>query len=151
MNLKEKVGAQLVESMKKGDKLRTETMRMLKAQILEFEKKDALNKMTENDELAILNIAVKKRKESIELFEKGNRLELAEKEKAELVILYEFMPKQLTEIEISEIVKNIIKTENAQCDKDFPKVIGKAMQQLKGKADGKIVNNIVKTLLAATS
>ena len=148
MNLKEKIVAQLPDSMKKGDKVRTETLRMLKAQILEFEKKGADQKLTEADELAILNISVKKRKEAIELYEKGNRQELAEQEKAELKILFEFMPPQLSESDATEIIKKIISELRATDDKDFPKVISKVMPELKGKIDGKVVTTIIKNLLS---
>ncbi len=148
MNLKEKIVVQLPYSMKKGDKVRTETLRMLKAQILEFEKKGADQKLTEADELAILNISVKKRKEAIELYEKGNRQELAEQEKAELKIIFEFMPPQLSESVATEIIKKIISELGATDDKDFPKVISKAMPELKGKIDGKVVTTIIKNLLS---
>lgn len=146
MNLKEKVVAKLTEAMKSRNLVQIETFRMLKAQILEFEKSGTLKTLTEADESAILNVAVKKRKESIEQFQKANRLELVEKEQAELNIIYEFMPPQLSEIEAREIIQKLISTLSPEDSKSFPKIMSLAMKELKGKIDGKTINSIVKEI-----
>ena len=91
MGLKEKVTLDLTASMKAGDKLRTDTLRMLRAQILEFEKSGAAREMNADDDMKILLSSVKKRKDSIEMYEKANRKDLAEKEASEIAIVQEYL------------------------------------------------------------
>lgn len=147
MNLKEKINLDLKDAMKSGDKDRLNTIRSIRALILEFEKSGAAKQMTEVDELNILNAAAKKRKESIEQFRNAGRIELAEKEEKELKIILEYLPKQLTEDEIETEVKKIISELNAKGKEDFPKVMPAAAKTLKGKADGNVIRKIVEKLL----
>lgn len=147
MNLKEKINLDLKEAMKSGDKDRLNTIRSIRALILEFEKSGAAKEMTESDELNLLNSAAKKRKESIEQFKNAGRSDLAEKEESELKIILEYLPKQLTEEEIEAEVKKIISQLNAKGKEDFSKVMPAAAKALKGKADGGIVRKIVEKLL----
>ncbi len=107
MNLKEKINEDLKSAMKSGDKLRLEVIRSIRALILEFEKSGAAREITPEDELKMLTAAAKKRKESIEQFRNGNRHDLAEKEEAELKIIEEYLPKQLTPEEVLDEVKKI--------------------------------------------
>ena len=104
--------------------------------------------MNEEVEQKILLQAAKRRRDAIEMYEKGGRQELADKEKAELEIIQEFLPKQLNEDEIKEIIRKIVTDTGAEGMKDMGKVMGASMKELKGKADGKIVQNIVKEILA---
>jgi len=113
MSLKDKINNDLKEAMKSGDKVRLETIRSIRALILEYEKSGKKTDMTPDDEIAMLNSALKKRKEAIEQYEKGNRADLAEKEKAELQIILEYLPKQLTEEEVLEEVKKLALEINA--------------------------------------
>jgi len=147
MSLKEKINNDLKEAMKSGDKVRLETIRSIRALILEYDKSGKKTEMTVEDEISMLNTALKKRKESVEQFEKGNRPELAEKEKAELKIILEYLPKQLTEEEVFEEVKKIALEINAVSKADFAKLMPLAAKSLKGKADGKIVKAAVEKLL----
>ena len=146
MSLKEKINNDLKEAMKSGDKVRLETIRSIRALILEYDKSGKKTEMTVEDEISMLNTALKKRKESVEQFEKGNRPELAEKEKAELKIILEYLPKQLTEEEVFEEVKKIALEINAVSKADFAKLMPLAAKSLKGKADGKIVKAAVEKL-----
>jgi len=91
---------------------------------------------------------IKKRKEAIEGFEKGKRMDLVEKEKKEMEILKKYLPEQFSEAEIKKMVKEVIKEVRAESLKDIGKVMGKLMPKLKGKAEGSVVNKIVKELLA---
>jgi uncharacterized protein len=147
MSLEQKVSQEMNAAVKSGDKIRLETMRSIRAAIIEFNKSGVDREMTPEDEQKIILNQAKKRKESIEMFKQGGRTELADKEAAELKILEEFLPKQLTEVEIIEIIKNIIPKTGALSMKDIGKVMPVAMKELAGKADGKLVQEIVKGLL----
>lgn len=148
MSLKEQITADLTAAMKAGEKIKTETLRSIRAGILEFEKSGSDKPMTPDDELKILLTASKKRKEAMELFEKNNRPELAEKEKAELAVISAYLPKQLTREEIEKRVQEVITATNATGPADINKVIPVLMKEMKGKADGKLVQEIVKAKLS---
>jgi uncharacterized protein YqeY len=147
MSLQEKISEDLAKAMKSGDKTRVDTLRMIRAQLIAFSKRGADHNITPEDEISILTSAAKKRKEAIEEFKKANRLEMVEKEESELKIIQEYLPKQLTEEEIKEIIKKYITETGASGQKDFGKVMPLVMKELKGKADGKLVQNLVKELL----
>ena len=99
-------------------------------------------------ELKILNSAAKQRKDAIEMYKQAGRVESAEKEESELKIIQEFLPKQLSVEEVTAIIKNIMTANNIADMKDMGKLMGAAMKELKGKADGSVVQKIVKELLA---
>jgi len=148
MTLEQIVNNSLVESMKKGDKVRTETLRSIKKSIIEFKTSGIKREMNKEDELKILNHAAKQRKDAIAMYKKVNRMEAADNEEKELKIIQEFLPQQMSETEITEIIKSIIKTTGAKDIKDFSKVIGIVMKELKGKAEGTLVQQIIKSLLS---
>lgn len=148
MTLEQIVNNSLVESMKKGDKVRTETLRSIKKSIIEFKTSGIKREMNKEDELKILNHAAKQRKDAIAMYKKANRMEAADNEEKELKIIQEFLPQQMSETEITEIIKSIIKTTGAKDIKDFSKVIGIVMKELKGKAEGALVQQIIKSLLS---
>jgi uncharacterized protein len=147
MNLKEKINEDLKSAMKSGDKIRLETIRSIRALILEFEKSGSGKELSEEEALKMLNSAVKKRKDSIEQFAKAGRTDLVEKEQEELEILNEYLPKQLSEDEIRNEVKNIAAKIGAIGKQDFAKLMPQVMKELKGKADGKIVRTAVEDFL----
>lgn len=147
MSLKERVTEDMKTAMKSGDKVRLETLRMLRAQVLEFEKSGAGREMNTDDDMKILLSSVKKRRESVELYEKAGRPELAAKENAEIAVIQEYLPKQMDRSEAEAIVKRIIAETGAATSKDFGKVMPSVMKELKGKLDGKVINEIVKQLL----
>lgn len=148
MNLTEKINEDLKSAMKSGNKVRLETLRMLRAQILEFEKSGLNREMTEDDSMKILLSAVKKRKESVEVYEKAGRNELAEKELKEIEIIQEYLPKQMSREEAEGIIAKIIADVAGTSSKDIGKVMPPIMKELKGKLDGKIINEIVKQKLS---
>ena len=148
MGLKDKINEDLKTAMKSGDKTRLETVRMLRAQILEFEKSGIDREMNDDDAIKILLSAVKKRKESVELYEKAGRKELAEKESKEMEIIQEYLPKQLTKEEAEGVVTKIITDLGVASAKEIGKVMPAVMKELKGKIDGKIINEIVKQKLS---
>jgi uncharacterized protein YqeY len=148
MSLKEKINTDLKDSMKSGDKLRLETIRSIRALILEFEKSGSGKEFTDEEGLRILTVAAKKRKEAIEQYNNANRGDLADKEAAELKIIEEYLPKQLTHDEILGEVKKIADEVSAKGKEDFSKVMPVAAKNLKGKADGKVIREILEKLLS---
>ncbi len=147
MSLEQTIAEQMKAAMKSGDKVRLDTVRSIRAAILEFNTSGIGKPMTEEDEVKIVQKLAKKRKDSIEIYKTHGRTEAAEKEQEELTILEEFLPKQMDESEIRTIVERVIAETGASSSKDFGKVIGASMKELRGKADGTIVQTIVKSLL----
>lgn len=147
MGLKEKLSSEIVKATKEGDKVRLQTIRTLRAQLLEKEIEKRPNQLTPEEELGVLTSAAKKRKESIELFEKGGRQDLTDNEKRELIIIEEYLPKQLSNEEVEQIINRIIKESGISSAKDFGKVMTLVMKELKGKADGKFISESVKKFL----
>lgn len=147
MSLKDTLSKEIINATKAGDKIRLETIRGLRAILLEKEIEKRPNPITPDDEMGVLISSAKKRKESIEMYEKGGRTELAEKEKSELNIIEEFLPKQLRPDEVEAIINRIVSETGASSQKDFGKVMPFVMKELKGKADGKFISDTVKKLL----
>ena len=149
MNLEERINEEIKLAAKAGNKLRLETIRSIRAAILEFLKSGENMELTKEIEDKILMNAAKRRRDAIEMYEKGERFELAAKEEQELAIINEFLPKQMTEEEVTAEVQKIVADTGAVDMKDLGKVMGLAMSQLKGKADGKLVQQIVKNILGS--
>jgi uncharacterized protein YqeY len=149
MNLKDKINEDLKAAMKSGDKTRLATVRSIRALILEFEKSGSGKELSNEEEIKLLSSAAKKRKDSIEQFRNAGRIDLAEKEEAELNILMSYLPKQLSQEEIDIEVKKIAEEINAKSKEDFPKLMPEVMKQLKGKADGKLVKKSVENYLGS--
>ncbi|MBX2977621.1 MAG: GatB/YqeY domain-containing protein [Ignavibacteriaceae bacterium] len=149
MSLKDKINEEIKSAMKSGDKLRLETIRSIRALILEFEKSGLNKELTHEEELKMISSSVKKRKDAIEQFTNAGRTDLAQKEEAELAILMEFMPKQMSEAEVIEIVKKIAGDLGVSGKQDFGKLMPVVIKELKGKADGKIIKSIVENVLGA--
>ena len=148
MPLEQLVNEHMKEAMKSGDRLHLDTLRMLRASIIEFNKSgNAQNGMTEEDEQKILLNAAKKRKDAIEMYKQANRLDLQEKEELELHIIQSYLPKQLSEEEIYAAIKALIIQTGAQGPKDMGKVMGIVKPQLAGKADMGVVSAQVKAAL----
>lgn len=148
MSLETKINDGMKSAMKNGDKIRLETLRSIRAGIIAFNKSGAGRDMNGDDEQKILLAAAKQRRDAIDMARSANRPEFIEKEEQELAIIMEFLPKQLSEEEVAEVVNRIISEMGASGTKDFGKVIGAAMKELRGKADGNIVQQTVKQLLA---
>lgn len=136
--------------MKSGDKIRLETLRSLRAGILEFEKSGIGREMTPDDEFKILNSAAKKRKDSIEQFEAVGYTDRANTERTELAIIMEFLPAQMSEDEVRAAVKELAASIGATQQSDFGKLMGAATKALKGKADGSLIQAVAKQLLSGT-
>ncbi|MCX6164435.1 MAG: GatB/YqeY domain-containing protein [Ignavibacteriae bacterium] len=149
MSLKDKINEDLNAAMKSQDAVRTETLRSIRAEIIKMDKSGMQREMNEEEEIQLLMRQVKMRKESIEMFEKGNRADLVDKEKKQMDIINEYLPKPLTREEAEEIIINVIKELGEVTEKDFGKVMSASMKSLKGKIDGKIIQEIVKSKLGS--
>ncbi len=147
MSLKEKINDDLKTAMKAQDAFRTETLRSIRAEILKMDKSGLGREMNEEEELQLLNKQAKMRKESIEMFQNAGRTDLVERESKQLEIINEYLPKQLSREEAEAVVDRIIKEAGAKSAKDLGKVMGPVMKELKGKFDGKIIQEIVKSRL----
>lgn len=148
MNFTDTINDQIKTAMKAGDKLRLEVLRSLRAGILEFEKSGVDRAMTPDDEFKIINAAAKKRKDAIEQYTTAGRPEAAAKEQAELDIIMEFLPAQMSADDVKAEIARIIAEVGATGPGDFGKVMGAAMKTLKGKADGNLIQSAAKDLLA---
>lgn len=151
MNLEQQVMDQMKDAMKAKDDAALRGLRAIKAEIIKAKTEPGANgEITAEGEMKLLQKIVKQRRDSLEIFNQQNRPDLAIKEQEEIFIIEKFLPKQLTSAEIKEILGVIIIEVGATSPADMGKVMGVATKQLAGKADGKIVSNLVKELLATT-
>lgn len=150
MNLTEKINNDLKEAMKSSDSLRLQTIRSIRALILEFEKSGSGKKLNPEEEIKLLSSAAKKRKEAMEEYIKAGRQDLASLEEAELKIIMTYLPKQLTMDEIVSKIKELAAQIGAQNKADFPKLMPLAVKELKGQADGKAIKEAVEKVLGVS-
>ncbi len=148
MNLKDKINADLKEAMKSKDKVKLNTVRSIRALILDFEKSGADKELTSEDEIKMLSSAAKKRREAAEQFQIAGRVELADNEKSELKIIESYLPKQLSENEILVKVKTFAAEVGAETKADFGKLMPVVIKNLKGQADGNIIRKMVEQVLS---
>jgi len=164
-DLKQKIQQDLNQAIKSNEEMGRSTLRYLLAVILGKEKekryqiskelKDAKeseivdkSQLTDEEIIDVISSEVKKRREAIAAFEKGNRNDLAQKEKAELEFLSKYLPEQLSEERIRDIVKKAVEKTGAGQIKDMGKVMAQIMPQVKGKADGSLVSKVVREFLS---
>ena len=148
MSLQQKVMSQLKEAMKAKDKVALESLRAVKSALLLAQTSGDNKELTEEDEIKLVQKLVKQRKESAALYAKQGREDLAEPELAQAKILEQFLPEQLSEDDLKQVISKIIEQVGASSMKDMGKVMGMASKQLAGKADGKAISTIVKQLLS---
>ncbi len=146
MSLKDRLLEDMKMAMKDKDSIKKNTVQMVRSAVLQVEKD---NKVTLDDDGIIEVIAkeVKKRRDSLPDFERSGREDLVDALKAEINVLLEYLPQQLTEEELEIIVKNAIADTGATSARDIGKIMQAVMPQVKGRADGKLINQIVKKLL----
>ena len=149
MSLKLKIDSDIKAAMLAKNKEELDALRSIKSMILLAETEKGVSAEISSDtENKLLMKAAKQRKESAEIFQKENRAELAEKELKQLEIINRYLPKQLAPEEVETVVKNIIAQAAAKGPQDIGKVMGMATKQLAGQADGKMISELVKKLLA---
>ena len=145
-----KIKEELNRAIKSKNEVVRSTLRMLLAAVANKEKDKQYKKnesLTEEEKIDIISSEAKKRREAIVEYEKGNRQDLVDKEKAELEVLQKYLPAQLSEEEIKDMVSQVVEETGAETMQDIGKVMGVLMPKVKGKADGNLVSKIVKELL----
>ncbi|HSV10170.1 MAG TPA: GatB/YqeY domain-containing protein [Hanamia sp.] len=148
MSLEQKVMADLKTAMLAKDEKSLRSLRAIKsAIILAKTAEGAGGEIKEEDEIKLLQKLVKQRKDSLEIYEKQNREDLAGKEREEISVIEKFLPKQMDKAELRTIIQKIIEETGASSPADMGKVMGLANKQLSGKAEGKTIAAIVKEIL----
>ncbi len=147
MTLSQQVSEDIKKAMKSGEKLKLETLRTVRAHMIEMTKRGTGTVLTPEEEISALLAAAKKRKEAIEIYRQAGREDLASQEEQELAIINGYLPKQMSKEEAESIIAGIISQSGASTLKDIGKVMAPVMKELKGKIDGKIVQEIVKQKL----
>lgn len=149
MSLKQRIEADIKKAMLAKDQDSLRALRSIKSSILLAEtEKGRQGELAEEKEMQLLGKAVKQRKESIELFESQGREDLAANEKAELEVIERYLPKPMSEVELQAAVQQIIKETGASGMQDMGKVMGVATKELAGKADGKVISQVVRQNLS---
>ena len=151
MSLKEQIGEDIKTAMKAKDKVRLQTVRSIKKAILEKEvelRPQGKDSLSPEQEIELLSQQAKQRRDSIEQFKNAGRDDLADKESQELKVIESYLPAQASDEEIETLVDELIAASGASTMKDLGKVMGPAMKQLKGKADGKKIQALVKSKLS---
>ncbi|WP_456461845.1 GatB/YqeY domain-containing protein [Lutibacter sp.] len=148
MSLQQELMIKMKEAMKSKDRVALESLRAIKSEILLAQTKGGTSEgLTQDDEIKLLQKLVKQRKDSASIYKEQGRDDLAEPELAQVKIIAQFLPEQLGEKELKEIISKIMETVGATSMKDMGKVMGMASKQLAGKADGKAISTVVKQLL----
>lgn len=142
--LKDDINKALMNSMKNKDEKLTGALRNIKAKVLEAQKKDVTKDVEDGEVLAILRKLVKERKQSIEMYQQGNRQDLVDAETYELGVIESYLPRQMSEDDIENNVKAIISENNFSSIKDMGKAIKAFNEKYPGLADGKTLSGIVK-------
>ena len=148
MSLELKINDDIKAAMLARDAKKLEAIRAIKAALLlEKAKEGATGDLTEEAELKILQKLVKQRRESADIYSNANRNDLAEKELYDASVIETYLPRQLSETEVTEIIRKIVIQTGATSVKEMGKVMGAASKELAGKADNKMISTIVKNLL----
>jgi len=149
MSLEQQIMTEMKEAMKAKNEGVLRALRAIKAEIIKAKTDPgAGGQIDEATEQKFLQKMMKQRRDSLDIFEKQGRTDLAVKEKEEMEVIEKFLPKQLDTAELKEIVKKIITETGASSPADMGKVMGVASKQLAGKADGKMISNMVKEILS---
>jgi uncharacterized protein YqeY len=149
MSLQSELMAKMKEAMKSKDSVALESLRAIKSEILLMKTKSgATEELSKEDEIKLLQKLVKQRKDSAALYLEQNRKDLAEPELAQVDIIAQFLPAQMSENELKEKINEIISSVGATSMKEMGKVMGIASKELAGKADGKSISNLIKQLLS---
>ncbi len=148
MSLQQELMVKLKEAMKAKDAVALQSLRAIKSEILLAQTKGgASSELTKEEEIKLLQKLVKQRKDSASIYKEQGREDLAEPELAQVEIIAQFLPAQMSEADLKKIIAEIMSTIGATSIKDMGKVMGMASKQLAGKADGKAISTTVKQLL----
>lgn len=145
--LEQRILEEYKEAMKNKDNLKSQTLSFLRAQFMNAALEKKKNSLDDNEVITVIRKQIKQRQDSIEQFTKGNRQDLAEKETKELAILKLYLPQELSSEEIKKIVEEAVLQTGALSIKDMGKVMKEVTAKIEGKADGKLVSDLVKERL----
>ncbi len=148
MTLEERINVDLKAAMKAKDAIALRGIRAIKAAILLAKTDGSGNELNEESEIKLLQKLIKQRKDSLEIYEKQNREDLAQTEKEEIGVIENYLPEQLSTEELTLALQKIIQVVGATSIRDLGKVMGVATKELAGKADGKTISTLLKNLLA---
>jgi len=148
MSLEQKINSDLKEAMKAKDQVRLRGIRAVKSAIMLLKTDGSGNEIDDTIEIKLLQRLIKQRKDSLEIFEKQNREDLAVKEREEIEVIEKYLPEQMSTEELEANIKEIITQVGASSMKDMGKVMGMASQKFAGKADGKTISGIIRKLLS---
>ncbi len=148
MSLKQRIDEDIKQAMRDKNQDTLRALRAIKSLILLEETKEGANGISADDELKLLTKAAKQRRDSAAIYEQQNRPDLLEKEMAEIAVIEKYLPQQLTEEEVKAKLQEIIGRVGAKTPSDMGKVMGIAMKELAGQTEGKVVQTLVKSLLA---
>jgi len=151
MQLYDPIYKDMIDAKKARDEFKSGALSFIYAALKQYkiDSRKQNDPITDEEVVNVLNKAAKQRKDSIQMYENGGRTELAEKEKKELEILMNYLPKQLGEAEVAEIIKNEAAAAGVASPKDMSKLMGAVMPKLKGRADGKLVSDLVKKYVSS--
>lgn len=149
MSLLKQIDQDLIKALKNRDSVATDTLRGLKSDIKYYQIEKRLDKITDEDVTAVLSSAAKRRRDSIEQFQAGGRDDLVSRESRELDIIKTYLPEAMSEEEIESAVRDAIAEAGAASPADLGKVMKILMPNVRGRADGKLVNEIVRRLLGS--
>ena len=147
MSLEERLVEEMKQAMKSNDKLRLSTIRMIRSASKNKEI-ELRKKLEDEDVVKVIQVMVRKGEESVEQFQTGGRMDLVEKEKREIEILKSFLPQPLSHEEILKVIDQSIQETQASSPKDIGKVMKSVIPKIGGKADGKLINQLVKERLS---
>lgn len=148
MSLRDEISKEVSAALKAGDKARLSTLRLLLSAV-KYKEVDLRRPLTDDEVRQVVSTLVRQRQDSIEQFTKGGRADLADKEEAEIKVLQGYLPAQMSATEVREIVKKAAAETGAAGARDMGKLMKAVMPLIKGRADGKLVNDIVKEVLGA--
>ncbi len=150
MSLTDRINTDLKAAMKSGDQVRLNTVRSIRAILIDLSKRGT-GAITPEDELAALLAAAKKRKEAIEVYDGAGRKDLADIERKELSVIQTYLPQQMSKEDAASVVARIVSETGAGSLKDLGKVMPAVMKELKGKIDGGVIQELVKARLGSTT
>ena len=149
MSLEKEIMVKLKEAMKSKDAASLRTLRAIKAELLKEKTKEGFSgELTEETELKVLTKMAKQRRDSADTYKEQNREDLAATEEEELSVIKQFLPEQLSEEAVKDTVASIIEKVGASGPADLGKVMGMAMKEMQGKADGKLISSLARQLLS---
>lgn len=147
MSLKERLMEDMKDAMKKGEQIKLSAIRMVRAGIKNKEI-ELIRELKDEDVIDVIKTAIKQRKDSFAQFLSGKRMDLAEREKKEIEILSVYLPEQIGEEDIRKRVREVILETGASTSRDMGRVMKLIMPELKGRADGQLINKVVQEMLS---